>query len=144
MAKSKPHDDHLLPIFVYGTLRPGEKNYGRFLQGRTRRETPATVAGRLFFVSDGGYPYLEPGTGRVFGEVVELDSDGYAETLRALDGLEEYDSTNEADSVYLRRQTTATLADGRQLRVWCYYWNLPQLRGVRILSGDFRDRPDSE
>ncbi|MHB8975931.1 MAG: gamma-glutamylcyclotransferase family protein [Trichloromonadaceae bacterium] len=127
-----------LPVFVYGTLRPGEENYPHFLAGRTAAELPGTVAGELFFVVDGGYPYLAPGKGRVHGELVELDPHCYRATLESLDALEEYHPQDERHSVYLRRTTHVRLADGSERPAWVYYWNVPTRRGVKITSGDFR------
>lgn len=127
-----------LPVFVYGTLRPGEKNYPEYLQGKTRQEIPGCVTGRLHFVRDGGYPYLTPGAGRVRGEIAFLRAENYDEVLHDLDRLEEYDPQNEADSVYLRRPVIAELADGRHLKVWTYYWNESQIHGEPVPDGDFR------
>jgi len=129
-----------LPVFVYGTLRPGQKNYPRYLQGRTLREYPATIHGRLYFVADGGYPYLKPGEGTVTGELLELNPASYDETLYELDLLEEYDPQDEGHSVYLRRKSTVTLSQGKQVAAWVYYWNLPETTGEEIESGDFSDR----
>jgi gamma-glutamylcyclotransferase (GGCT)/AIG2-like uncharacterized protein YtfP len=130
-----------LPVFVYGTLRPGEKNYPVCLAGRTVEEVAATAEGQLYFVADGGYPYVEPGPGTVAGELIYLEPRHYAQTLRGLDALEEYDPDNESHSVYLRRRTTVTLVDGSRTTAWIYYWNCPQIVGIRIASGDFRKRP---
>ncbi|WP_305043258.1 gamma-glutamylcyclotransferase family protein [Geoalkalibacter sp.] len=129
-----------LPIFVYGTLRPGEKNYRAYLGGRTLAEIPASVRGELYFVEDGGYPYLVDGAGRVEGELVILVPEDYAQTLEMLDALEEYDPNNEAASVYLRRQGRVRLTDGTETDAWTYYWNCPQVVGRKIPSGDFRKR----
>ncbi|BCR03826.1 gamma-glutamylcyclotransferase [Desulfuromonas versatilis] len=131
-----------LPIFVYGTLRPGEKNYPRFLKGRTIAERRGSVEGRLYYVAEGGYPYLLPEPGRVWGELLELAAGSYAETLAALDGLEEYDPRNEPDSVYLRRQTLVTIEGEERVRAWVYYWNCPDVEGRLIPSGDFKDRSE--
>lgn len=130
-----------LPVFVYGTLRPGEKNYAHYLAGRTVREAPATAAGRLYYVAEGGYPYLVPGDGRVAGELVFLDPALYDETLRGLDELEEYLPGDEAHSVYLRRPAIVSLAGDGRVRAWIYYWNSPDITGTPIAGGDFRNRP---
>jgi gamma-glutamylcyclotransferase (GGCT)/AIG2-like uncharacterized protein YtfP len=137
----RPPSGTKLPVFVYGTLRRGEKNYSRYLAGRTTAELPGTAAGELFFVVDGGYPYLSPGTGRVHGELMELEPQSYSATLTSLDALEEYDPRDETHSVYLRRRAQIRLADGSERTAWVYYWNLPERVGVRIASGDFVNRP---
>ncbi len=126
------------PVFVYGTLRPGEKNYPRYLGGRTSRERPGTIRGELYFVRDGGYPYVAEGDSIVRGDVMEIDPALYHQTLRALDELEEYDPENEAESVYLRRRTAVRLDDGADVIAWTYYWNCPQIVGERVESGDFK------
>jgi len=140
--------DRTWPVFVYGTLRPGQKNFNRFLFGRILASVPATVTGRLYFVPDGGYPYLLPEAGRVAGDLMDLDPRYRKETLRDLDALEEYDPQDEAHSVYLRRQTEAVLADGRLTTAWVYYWNCPDINGIWIPSGDFlvyeRSAPERE
>jgi gamma-glutamylcyclotransferase (GGCT)/AIG2-like uncharacterized protein YtfP len=126
-----------LPVFVYGTLRPGQKNYRQYLQGRTLREEPALCRGRLYFVEEGGYPYLTPEAGEVRGELMTLLPETYAQTLAGLDELEEYCPRNEAGSVYLRRMTAVSV-EGKQVRAWTYYWNRP-VTGVLVVSGDFDD-----
>lgn len=140
-SATDPSPLRYLPVFVYGTLRSGEKNYPRFLAGRTTSEFPGTVAGELFFVRDGGYPYLIPGSGRVRGELMVLAPSQYAATLASLDTLEEYDPRDEAHSVYLRRTASVRLDNGGERLAWVYYWNLPEVMGEPVVSGDFRDRP---
>lgn len=45
-----------LPVFAYGTLRPGEGNYAWALAGKTTAEVPATVVGMVLL--DGpGFPF---------------------------------------------------------------------------------------
>jgi gamma-glutamylcyclotransferase (GGCT)/AIG2-like uncharacterized protein YtfP len=129
-----------LPLFVYGTLRPGEKNYPAYLAGRTRREVAATVAGALFFATEGGYPCLLAGEGRVCGELMDLRHECYEAALQELDALEEYEPSDEAGSVYLRRRARVLLETGEEAEAWVYYWNGPLPAGTWINSGDFRDR----
>ena len=133
-----------LPVFVYGTLRPGEKNYPRYLQGRSLREVPATVAGELFYIAAGGYPYLLPGRERVQGELIDLDPVVYPEVMQRLDALEEYDPADEPGSVYLRRTADVRTADGTERKAWVYYWNRPEARGKKVESGDFRKSEGSQ
>ena len=133
-----------LPVFVYGTLRPGQKNYFPFLGGRILRETPATIEGRLFYVRGEGYPYLLPGGGIVRGDLVELRPEKYDQTLRELDDLEEFDPQDEPESIYLRRRGRVTPEEGKDVVAWVYFWNLKEDAGERVESGDFRDVAGSE
>ncbi len=129
-----------LPVFVYGTLRPGEKNYPEYLQGKTVREEAATVAGELFFVAEGGYPYLLPGNGRVSGELMDLHPSLYGQVLQRLDALEEFDPADEGSSIYLRRCAIVFTVRGERREAWVYYWNCPDIRGAKIAGGDYRRR----
>jgi len=131
-----PMPSALCRVFVYGTLRRGEKNHRRYLAGRYRSCTPATLRGRLFFEPREGYPYLVPASGIVHGEVFELDPATAAATLRKLDRLEDYDPDDETGSLYLRREADALLADGSTVRVWVYFWNGPEI-GQPVAGGDF-------
>lgn len=126
-----------LPIFVYGTLRPGQKNYPHYLGGHTVREEPALVAGAdLYYLEDGGYPYLVRGEGEVHGTLLEIAPAAYRSILCSLDALEEYDPADEVGSVYLRRRATVRREDGSEVEAWAYYWNRPR-QGTKIVSGNF-------
>lgn len=132
-------ETHPLPIFVYGTLRPGQKNYFHFLQGRTHGEFSATISGSLFLFTDphgGRYPYLTKGSGTVHGELIFLNPSTWKETLSGLDELEDYDPQNDS-GLYLRRRTAATLQNGEQIEAWTYFWNGPREGARAIMSGDF-------
>lgn len=131
-----PSPEH---VFVYGTLRRGEKNHQSYLAGRYRSCLFATLAGRLFFEPREGYPYLLPGLDTVHGEVFELIPATAAQTLRQLDRLEDYDPADEAGSLYLRRRVDALLDDGTTLATWVYYWNGPDI-GEPVPGGDFSAR----
>lgn len=127
------------PVFVYGTLRRGQKNYPSYLAGRTLAEYRASTEGRLFFLeeaAEGLYPYLCPGNGRVVGELMVIDPGRYAATLERLDRLEDYLPGDEGTSLYLRRAAPVRLDDGTVRTAWIYYWNGPQV-GTPIPGGDF-------
>ena len=49
------------PIFVYGTLKPGEKMF-RHISHTVRNAVPACVPGRLY-ETPFGYPLLNPAPG---------------------------------------------------------------------------------
>jgi gamma-glutamylcyclotransferase (GGCT)/AIG2-like uncharacterized protein YtfP len=86
-----------------------------------------------------------------FGEYpgVVLDDDGWVAgelyrvpdltaRLPALDRAEWYDPTDEAGSLYVRRQAPVRLDDGETREAWIYVYNGPPGRGPRITSGDWR------
>ena len=66
-----------LPVFVSAHFAAGQKNYSRYLQGKTVRERPAAVSGRLYFVEAGGYPCLTEGKRKVRGELMEIIPERY-------------------------------------------------------------------
>jgi gamma-glutamylcyclotransferase (GGCT)/AIG2-like uncharacterized protein YtfP len=112
-----------LPVFVYGTLRPGGLYHPAHLLGRTTAEEPATLRGAVLHEGP-GYPYaLEDADavpGVVHGELMTLVEEGYERVLEALDELEEY-RPGDPSSLYLReaREVTRT-ADGAAVRAWVY------------------------
>lgn len=111
-----------LPFFVYGTLRPGERNHELFLAGRTAAERPATLHGARLYEGP-GYPYAvdDPaGTGRVAGTVVTAAPGAYPELLRTLDVLEEYLAPGHPRNLYERVAREVIRADGTPAHAWVY------------------------
>ncbi|MEU6098676.1 gamma-glutamylcyclotransferase family protein [Streptomyces sp. NPDC047079] len=108
-----------LPFFVYGTLRPGERNHDLFLRGRIRSEEPGLLRGAVLY--DGpGHPYAVAGSGgTVTGEIVTARPGAYGELLAALDRLEEY-RPGDPRSLYERVERDVSGADGRIVRAWVY------------------------
>jgi gamma-glutamylcyclotransferase (GGCT)/AIG2-like uncharacterized protein YtfP len=89
------------PVFVYGTLRPGQGNYQRLLVGRSVRESPAIVIGLALYGT--GFPYAVPQPGaRVVGELITINPDQYVEVLDDLDALEGYRAEQQSRSHYIR------------------------------------------
>ena len=122
-------------VFFYGTLmtgfdrrrRAGIDNQLTFL-GR------GSIEAALFDL--GIYPAAVPAPdARVWGEVYEiLDPDP---VLAALDEIEGYSPDHPDRSLYLRRETSVTLNDGRSLPAWAYFYNAPLGQAPRIPSGDY-------
>lgn len=129
-----------LPLFVYGTLRPGAANFASYLGPCAISSRPATVRGRLF-LHDEGYPFLTAGDGTVRGEIIEVTAECWEETIARLDELEEYAPDDEAGSLYLRRRVVAQTADGTRVSAWTYLWNRPEETGRRLPDGDWLHRP---
>ncbi|MEV0374735.1 gamma-glutamylcyclotransferase family protein [Streptomyces sp. NPDC050636] len=131
-----------LPFFVYGTLRPGEANYGWTLRGRTAAEEPARIGGALLY--DGpGYPYAiaGPADAVVHGDLVRPRDADYDEVRAVLDRLEGY-APGAPGNVYERVVTEAVCPDGRTVRAWVYLAADPlaaRLRGTGtpIEGGDW-------
>ncbi|MEU8783633.1 gamma-glutamylcyclotransferase family protein [Streptomyces sp. NPDC048637] len=131
-----------LPFFVYGTLRPGEANYGPTLRGRTAAEEPAQIGGALLY--DGpGYPYATagPADAVVHGALVRPRDPDYDEVCAVLDRLEGY-TPGDPHNLYERVRTEAVCPDGRTVRAWVYLAAEPlaaRLRatGTPIEGGDW-------
>jgi periplasmic divalent cation tolerance protein len=84
-----------LPVFVYGTLRPGSWNHDRWLAPWLAAPCrPASLRGHALHHHD-GLPYLVPDTSVrddvVVGDVADVDPDRYDDAMAALDELEGVD-----------------------------------------------------
>ncbi len=115
-----PHPDAWpAGLFVYGTLRPGERAWWRLAPHAAGRAVPATVTGRV--VDTGlGYPaWLRDGPGRAAGVVVPLRDPA------VLDGLDAYEGPG-----YARVRTVARGPDG-PLVCWAYAWRGHPLADAR-------------
>ena len=112
----------MLPLFVYGTLIPGQPN-DHYVLGHIVAQEPAWFEhGRLFtfdtfpMLIEARPPEGEPITGRLLW----LDEAVYGRVLSQLDELEEYNPAAEADSPYVRCQRLIHTADGRTHLAWVY------------------------
>ncbi|KES05575.1 hypothetical protein BU52_18815 [Streptomyces toyocaensis] len=110
----------ILPFFVYGTLRPGERNHDLFLRGRSLREEPGRL-GDVTLYEGPGYPYAveEPG-GVVSGELVTALPEAYAGLLADLDRLEEYVPGGPRNLYERVAREVLRDADGTSVRAWVY------------------------
>ncbi|EFL41477.1 MULTISPECIES: gamma-glutamylcyclotransferase family protein [Streptomyces] len=110
----------ILPFFVYGTLRPGERNHDLFLRGRTLREEPGRLRGATLYEGP-GYPYAveEPGA-VVGGELVTALPEAYPGLLAELDRLEEYVPGDPRNLYERQARDVVRTADGTAVRAWVY------------------------
>ncbi|MFE4366948.1 gamma-glutamylcyclotransferase family protein [Streptomyces sp. NPDC056835] len=134
-----------LPFFVYGTLRPGERNHDLCLRGRVAAEEPARLAGALLY--DGpGYPYAieAPGTvsSGVVGDLVTAKPGEYDGLLAGLDELEGYEAPGDPRNLYVRVARDVLRSDGTPARAWVYFaapsvTRALRARGRLIEDGDW-------
>ncbi|GAA0482904.1 gamma-glutamylcyclotransferase family protein [Streptomyces sp. NPDC046215] len=111
-------DPEQLPVFVYGTLRPGQSNYGRFLHGRTAAEEPARMRGAVLYEGP-GYPYaVTDPSGEIHGELISLAAAHHGAVLASLDRLEGH--ARGSTHHYVRVERTVLPAAGGAVRAWVY------------------------
>jgi gamma-glutamylcyclotransferase (GGCT)/AIG2-like uncharacterized protein YtfP len=124
-------------IFVYGTLKQGERNFAVSEQAGWVRSEPAYIEGfQLFYIPQRGrLPYGYPAVvaspggrqGRVWGEVQWFADLNLAVAI--LDRLE--DQGRE----YLRRPATAYLSDRADEACLAWVYVYPSLQSVQRASG---------
>jgi gamma-glutamylcyclotransferase (GGCT)/AIG2-like uncharacterized protein YtfP len=94
-------------LFVYGTLRPGQRAAHRL--GVIRSVTPGTIRGRLYHLPAEGYPVVIDGPeGIVHGERVEIDE-------AQLPSLDDYEGP-----LYRRVIVTVEGPGGSRATAWCW------------------------
>lgn len=127
-------------IFLYGTMLPHlARGCSARLAAALGEGRAATVRGLLYAVISplGSFPVLfGADQGIVAGQVYEIP--GAAGWLEELDRYENYDPANEGASDYLRREVTATLADGSGIAAQAYLGRESATDGLLpIRHGDF-------
>lgn len=100
-----------MPVFVYGTLMKNQSNHDDYLAD-SHYVGAATLSGYEIY-DLGCYPGIVEGTGKVYGEVYDINEN----TLKAMDRLEG------EGSLYIRKSVKVTLADGNYIDAWCYIYN---------------------
>lgn len=123
------------PVFVYGTLRPGQRNY-RLLATRTDREEPASAPGLALF--GWGFPYAVPFRGAsTLGVLVTITPQLYRDVLIDLDHLEGYRPDRPDRSHYIRQARMVLTAAGDTHTAWVYLAGPGiDLDGMRRIPGD--------
>ncbi|MBZ0309815.1 MAG: gamma-glutamylcyclotransferase [Anaerolineae bacterium] len=125
-------EDECIPLFVYGTLRPGQAQY-QLLRGKTCAEYPAYLENTCLF-SLNRYPMVVDSrllnrsdiiSTRVYGEVVVPHRRHYDGLMAQLDHYEDYHPKNPQASLYWRelREVTVFTPEPQPMLVWVYMGN---------------------
>lgn len=108
-----------LPVFVYGTLRTGQRNWQRLLAGRTVHEQPATAPNHVMYAD--GIAFIGDGAGTVVGDLLTLDPARSVALMRDLDQLEGItDPATGRGLGYCRVQRPVLVGD-TPVRAWLYH-----------------------
>lgn len=119
------HPSKYLPVFVYGTLRSGQDNWRRYLQGKTVAERPAIAPDHKMYATNYAYVTDAPGQ-QIVGELIEIRPECYERVMHDLDRLEDYDPLDSEHSLYVRvaREVLVAGAEHGQRRwAWIYHLN---------------------
>jgi hypothetical protein len=76
--------------------------------------------------------------GRVSGLVVDLDPEGYAGLVAALDYLEGVDTASTGEPAYRRVRRVVRLADGHAVAVWLYIGHPAWVVGLPPVEGSWK------
>lgn len=106
-------------VFVYGTLKPGQKNWDRLLNGRVHRFQTARIRGRLYALRL-GFPAAVPANDWIQGYLLGLPD---SELLHRIDALEGFRPDRPAhQNRYHRRVIPCFSPTGAPLgRVYAYF-----------------------
>ncbi len=108
----------MLPVFVYGTLKPGEKMF-RHISHTVRDAVPAAVTGRLYDTPF-GYPLLvEPGCDEentVNGVLLVPLDEQHEEMVRIIDVIE-------GEAGFEKGEAQVTLESGRKVTAIIYFYS---------------------
>ncbi|MBG1242906.1 gamma-glutamylcyclotransferase family protein [Nostoc sp. NZL] len=100
MAELNIKFSDLVPVFVYGTLKPGEANYKKYCDGKVVDVKRAFVQGKLFAMPM-GYPAMTLGDGQVHGYLLSFPN---PRILNELDVLEDYQPNRQpVENLYNRQ-----------------------------------------
>ena len=97
-----PNTPKYLPLFTYGTLRPGCGNYRRLLADHVIDEQAATARGYALY-THGPFPYaVTESSATITGSLLTISRASYTGALEALDQLEGYRPADPKHSHYVR------------------------------------------
>lgn len=112
----------LKPIFVYGTLMVGCRNYNRSLFRYSEKVEPATTCGMLFHLDEKNYPaMILEGEDMVHGEVHWVRD--FEQCIDELDAIENFEDDRNASYIEYNREEITVKLNGRTLVMPSYIYN---------------------
>lgn len=75
-------------IFVYGSLREGFFNYEKYLSGKVSKAVSGCISGKLYHLTNKGYPAVLDGNDTIYGEIMEMNN--FFEDIIPMDKMEGY------------------------------------------------------
>ncbi|MEL6440662.1 MAG: gamma-glutamylcyclotransferase family protein [Cyanobacteria bacterium J06621_8] len=125
-----------LKVFVYGTLKPGYRNYAVYCEGKVAAATTASTKGNLYSLPM-GYPAMTAGNNQVSGVLLAFQD---TQVLDSLDHLEGYQQELPLTaSEYYRASVPVYDSSGGVIaQAWTYYMTTARVeyyQGVPLNSG---------
>lgn len=119
-------ENKISSIFIYGTLKRGERNYD-YVDINIGRQTrikiyKAMTNGDLYTLGHLPVAKFDNNTQNIiYGEVHIFDESCFPRVLALLDHLEGYNTPK--DSLYIRKIINVTLENGREMQTYAYEFN---------------------
>ena len=76
-----------MKVFVYGTLREGQYNYGKYFKGYVLHKEEAYVKGALYTIKGVVYPALIDGEDMILGEILTLSEQVCMQDVDEMEGF---------------------------------------------------------
>ncbi|MDB9526234.1 gamma-glutamylcyclotransferase [Oscillatoria sp. CS-180] len=124
------------PLFVYGTLKPGEAAYSKYCAPYVSEATSAYMKGDLFHLPQ-GYPAMTDGDRWVQGALLQLKSE---QAIAQMDAFEDYNPTlSAAENLYTRQHRPVFDRNHQPLgTAWVYLMQrdrIEQSTGILLPNG---------
>ncbi len=125
------------PIFVYGTLLPGQPN--DYIWQDCAQAVERAFATGCCLYDFGSYPVMiEGGRGRVVGQLIYLNRACYSQTIQNLDFLEGFDPQHPGDSNFRRVMLKVTRPNGEKVAAWAYIGKREHMKNLPLIEhGDW-------
>ena len=109
-------------VFVYGTLKPGEDNFGHFCYGKYLSMVDAYTYGDIYDLPL-GFPAMVESKNKAYGVVYEFVD---KETTKQIDILEGYnEDLPYENNLYYKKQIRVFNKEGKNLGLaWAYFMNI--------------------